>query len=249
MKLVFEMTKNRKIVGRQNLTISIIVVLFVGIILAVIFPVVPAGTQSNTVKQISGINNTYRIPNLNITDIISTTHDSAYVQTYTAHITLFSPTLMQLGYLASSSVMFNFTGKINNSVTVPATIASVVFLMKNSSLAIDYVNSMLSSNNASQSIRGYVLNSTSRSNYGLSGKNIYIYTISSVAVFNTSVIGSPDIILPMPDYQYTSIFAYNNAVGTIVINSYTDKLNGTLSKSLAEELAIKMMADKCCAEN
>ena len=239
------MPRRKRMPINQNLTISIIVILFVCVALSIIYFGVFASTQTNTIKQTSSINNTYKIPNLNITDVISTTHDSKYVSTYVGRITLFSPGLIRLGYLASSSSMFNFTGSINNSVTVPATIGSAVFLMKNSSSAVNYVNSMLSSNNASQSIRGYVLNSTSVSNYGISGKNIYIYTISSVAVFNSSVIGSPNEVLPMPDYQYTSIFSYNNAVGTVVINSYTDRLNGTLSKFLAEDLAIKMMADNC----
>ena len=242
------MARGRKNISRRNLVINIIVVLVIGIV----FYVASFGfeaAQTNGIKQNLKTNNTYNIPNLEVADIISATHNPNYVSTYINRATLFSPSLIQMGYLASSSSMFNFTGSINNSITVPATVGSAVFLMKNSSLATSYVNSMLASNNANQSIRGYVLNSTDISDYRSGGKNIYIYTISSVAVFNTSVIGLPNTILPMPDYQYTSIFSYNNTVGTVVINSYTDTLNGTLSRVLAEDLAAKMIADKCCYEN
>ena len=242
------MARGKKRILRRNLTIIIIIILIAGIAFSLIHSRKLAGAQAYSAKQTSSINNnnTYSIPNLDIKDVISATHDSNYVAIYTGRTTLFSPTLTQLGYLASSSSMFNFTGIVNNSVTVPATIGSVVFLMKNSSSALNYLDSMLSSNNASQSIRGYVLNSTSVSNYGISGENLNIYTISSVAVFNTSVIGFQNAVLPMPDYQYTSIFSYNNAVGTVVINSYTNKLNGTLSRLLAEDLAIKMVSGNCC---
>lgn len=243
------MARSRKNIDHKNLARGIIILLVIGIIFYLANLDLFARSQANLVKQNSTASNMYNMPNLNLTDVVAITHNPDYVSTYTVRTTLFSPSLMQLGYLASSSSMFNFTGSINNSVTVPATIGSAVFLMKNSSLATNYVNSMLSSNNANQSIRGYVLNSTSVSNYGSAGKNVLIYTISAVAVFNTSVIGSPDRILPMPDYQYTSIFSYNNAVGTVVINSYTDRLNGTLSRYLAEALAIKLAAYNCCAQN
>ena len=242
------MTRGRKNIRHRNLIASIIILLIIGIV----FYVASFGftvAQTNGVKQILKTNATYNIPNLDVADVISATHDSNYALAYINRVTLFSPGLIQMGYLASASSMFNFTGSINNTITVPATIGSAVFLMKNSSLATSYVNSMLASNNANQSIRGYVLNNTNVSNYGSGGKKIYIYTMGSVAVFNTSVIGLPNTILPMPDYQYTSIFSYNNAVGTVVINGYTGKLNGTLSRVLAEDLATKMIADKCCYEN
>ena len=241
------MTRGRKKIGSRNLITSIIVLFVIGVVFYVA-SLGFAGSQTNGIKQALKINNTQNIPNLVVADVISATHNPNYVSTYINHTTVFSPSLIQMGYLASSSSIFNFTGSINSSLTVPTTIGSAVFLMKNSSVATNYVNSMLSSNNANQSIRGYVLNRTNTLNYGSGGKNIYIYTISSVAVFNTSVIGSPNAILPMPDYQYTSIFSYNDTVGTVVINSYTDKLNGTLSRVLAEDLVAKMIANKCCSE-
>ena len=85
------MPRKRKIIAHRNLTIGIIVILFIGVVISVIYSGAFASMQTNTIKQTSSINNTYRIPNLNITDVISTTHDSKYVSTYVGRITLFFP--------------------------------------------------------------------------------------------------------------------------------------------------------------
>lgn len=240
--------RKRKNAWRSNAATITILVLVVAIIFVITRPV---SVNMLPTTQASSANQTvaYKIPNLNITDITAATHNSSYISIYTDRITSFSTVLRNLGYLASSSSIFNFTGELNNLSTLPKTIGVIVFLMDNSSSAVSSVNSMLFSNNANQSIRGYVLNSTNVSNYSSNGGNIHIYTISSVAVFNTTDISPPNTILLMPDYQYTSIFSYNNEVGTVVINGYTQTLNGTISRRLAEMLATKIISGNCCKTN
>ncbi|MHB1830685.1 MAG: hypothetical protein ACYCO0_04810 [Candidatus Micrarchaeaceae archaeon] len=237
--------RKRKSAWHPDATTIIILILIVAIVFAVI-----RSNNLNTLpaSQIGSINQSiaYNIPSLNITDIAAATHNSSYIPIYTDRITPFSPVLRNLGYLASSSSIFNFTGTLNNLSTFPKTIGVIVFLMNNSSSAAESVNSMLFSNNANQSIRGYVLNSTNISNYSSSGGSIHIYTISSIAVFNATDISPTNAILLMPDYQYTSIFSFNNAVGTVVINGYTNHLNGTISRRIAETLAAKMASENCC---
>ncbi|MHB1830760.1 MAG: hypothetical protein ACYCO0_05205 [Candidatus Micrarchaeaceae archaeon] len=237
--------RKRKNAWQPNAATIIILILVVAIVFAIIRPnnlnTLPAPQTSSTNQTVA-----YNIPNLNITDITAVIHNSSYIPIYTDRITSFSLALKNLGYLASSSSIFNFTGTLNNLTTLPKTIGVIVFLMNNSSSAVESVNSMLFSNNANQSIRGYVLNSTNVSNYSSRGGSIHIYTISSVAVFNTTDMSPPNAILLMPDYQYTSIFSYKNAVGTVVINGYTNNLNGTISRRIAEMLVTKMASENCC---
>lgn len=239
--------KDKKDARRSSAITALIVVLAV----AIVFAVIQSSANRQPTASVNGSATAGQasasgIPYLNTTDIILTTNSTQYAPVYINRLTVFSPNLMKLGYLSSSSSLFNFTGKINNFTTFPATIGVIVFLMNNGTSAAESVNSMIFSNNANQSIRGYVLNSTALSRYSYNGKGIYIYTIGSIAVFNRSVIGSPNMMLPMPDYQYTSIFSYNNAVATVVVNGYTSSLNNTVSRRLAQALAEKMVAANCC---
>ena len=180
------------------------------------------------------------IPGLNVTDVRGIAHTPDYVAIYTRKTELFSQQLQKLGYEESFYSLFNFTGPLSNFTTFPKTISTVVFLMANSTSAEEAVNSMIFSNNANQSVHVYIVNSTSYSNYNQYSKNTTIYTVRSVAVFNTSVIKSPNYIMPLPDYQYTSIFSYGNLVGTVVVDGYTNNLNNTISTKVAEALFNKV---------
>ena len=146
----------------------------------------------------SALNTTMQsIPSLNVTDVRGIAHTPDYVAIYTRKTELFSQQLKKLGYEESLYSLFNFTGPLNNFTTFPKTIGTVVFLMTNNTSALEAVNSMIFSNNANQSIRVYMVNGTAYSNYNQYGKNTRIYTVRSVAVFNISVIKSPNSIMPM----------------------------------------------------
>ena len=193
----------------------------------------PAGGQVNIFNT-----NARALPTLNVTEVRAIANSPDYTVIYTEKNATFLQQLRGLGYVESSSSLFNFTGTLNNFTTFPKTIAIIVFLMDNSSSASEAVNSMIFSNNANQSVQWYMANNKSPSNYSQYG-NTKIYTVRSIAVFNTSVIKSPNFIMPLPDYQYTSIFSYGNLVGTVITDGYTNNLNNTISTKVAETLLSK----------
>ena len=184
---------------------------------------------------------THAFPILNVTDVRTIANSPDYATIYIEKNTTFSQSLRGLGYVESSSSLFNFTGALNNFTTFPKTIAIVMFLMDNNTSASEAVNSMIFSNNANQSVQLYIVNNRSYWNYNQYG-NTKIYTVRSIAVFNTSVIKSPNSIMPLPDYQYTSIFSYGNLVGTVITDGYTNNLNNTISTKIAEMLLGKAEA-------
>lgn len=204
------------------------------IILVILVAFRPDGSQVSTFGA-----SVHSIPILNVTEVRAVVHSSNYTSIYTAKSILFSKQLRELGYVESSSSLFNFTGTLNNFTTFPRTIGIVMFLMDNNTAASEAVNSMIFSNNANQSVSLYVAGNKSYSDYN-QYRNTKIYTIRSIAVFNTSVIKSPNSIMPLPDYQYTSIFSYGNLVGTVVTDGYTNNLNNTISTDMAEALLSKI---------
>ncbi|MEM0149240.1 MAG: hypothetical protein QW346_03165 [Candidatus Micrarchaeaceae archaeon] len=74
---------------------------------------------------------------------------------------------------------------------------------------------------------------------------IRFYTISSVAVFNNSVIASIEALhenFTMPIFQFTTLFNYKGYVGIVVTNSYNySAAMQNDSASLAEILAEKII--------
>ena len=203
------------------------------IILVILVAFKPSGSQVN----ISNMT-THTLPALNVTEVRAIANSPDYITIYMEKNTTFSQPLRGLGYVESSSSLFNFTGTLNNFTTFPKTIAIVTFLMDNSTSASEAVNSMIFSNNANQSVQLYMVGNKSYLDYNQYG-NTKIYTVRSIAVFNTSVIKSPNFIMPLPDYQYTSIFSYGNLVGTIITDGYTNNLNNTISTKVAEMLLRK----------
>ena len=183
----------------------------------------------------------FSILNINSSDIGFVIKNASYVPILLDNITEFTPYLRSEGYIASSVSLFNLSKNYNYS-QFPDVITSAAFLMSNSSAATQALQSLIFSNNANQSVRGYVYNSTSSTNYAARGGNVTIYLVTSVSVFNASAINSTTRkYLSMPDYQYTSIFAKGNYTITLVVDSFNpEAIYGNYSLELAERLANKI---------
>jgi len=186
------------------------------------------------------------IPTINLSDIKEVIPNAAYIIVTSYDYYNFSTLLKNEGYIGSSVSVFNLTSSSNNSV--PYTITSNMFLLSNSIVANETLQSLLFSNNANQSITGYVYNNTLRLNGKVENAKITFYTVSSVAVFNNSVISN--VInakenFTMPVFQYTTIFSYKNYIGIVVVNGYhysTTLQNDSIE--LAKLLANKLTALK-----
>ncbi len=158
------------------------------------------------------------IANLDLRDITSIIGNSNY--TMISNSTYFyNKTLTYLdGYKESSIAIFNYTG--NNQTGNPSIITSELSLMSNSTVSSSALQSLLYSSNQNQSISGLVYTGGSVDNYSYGGHEVKLYVVKSVAVFNFT----PDQVLNstfyMPDYQYTILFAYDNYLGIVVVNSY-----------------------------
>jgi len=192
----------------------------------------------------SSANNVHKaVPNLTLNDINMVIQNESYTPIKVDVLTNFSDILKDEGYLLASVSVFNFSGVLNNT---PPTITSTVFLMSNSFVANEMVESLLFSNNANQSVRGYVYNDTIKSDYTYYNISIPFYTVSSVAVFNNSVIIDTEKSngsFTMPVFQYTTIFSYDNYVGVVVVNGYSySNVLQNYSIKLAELLARKLIA-------
>jgi hypothetical protein len=184
------------------------------------------------------------IPNLTLNDINTVIKNSSYTPVKVDALTNFSSILKDEGYLLSSVSVFNFSGLPNNNT--PPTITSTLLLTSNQLVANEMVESLLFSNNANQSIRGYVYNNTIKSNYSYYNISIPFYTVSSVAVFNNSVISNVEKSnknFTMPVFQYTTIFSYSAYIGVVVVNSYSySNIQENYSTKLAELLANKLVS-------
>ncbi len=188
---------------------------------------------------------TVNIPYLNVSDVNGAIPDASYTLFRYSQITNFSPVLKDEGYLAAAVSVFNLTSTTMPNVT-PNVITSVLFLMSNPQAANSTLESLLFSNNANQSIRGFVYNGTVVSNQTYKKVEVHFYTVSSVAVYNTSVINytvSSGKSLSMPDFQSTTLFSYGDYVGTVVTNSYVySRALQNDSIKLAELLVGKLAA-------
>jgi len=192
----------------------------------------------------SSANNAHKVvPNLTLNNINTVIQNASYTPVEVDKLTNFSGILKDEGYLLASVSAFNFSGLSNNT---PPTITSTVLLTSNQLVANEMVESLLFSNNANQSIRGYVYNNTIKSDYSYYNISIPFYTVSSVAVFNNSVISNiekSNESFTMPVFQYTTIFSYSDYIGVVVVNSYSySNVYQNYSIKLAELLARKLIA-------
>jgi hypothetical protein len=193
----------------------------------------------------SSANNVHKaVPNLTLNDINMVIQNESYTPVKVDVLTNFTSILKDEGYLYASVSVFNFSGSPNNNIS--PTITSTVFLMSNSLVANETVKNLLFSNNANQSIRGYLYNNTINSNYSYYNISIPFYTVSSVAVFNSSVIINAEKnneSFTMPVFQYTTIFSYDDYVVVVVVNSYSSSdVQQNNSIKLAGVLARKFIA-------
>jgi len=190
-------------------------------------------------------NNVHKaVPNLTLNDINMVIQNESYTPIKVDVLTNFTSILKDEGYLYASVSAFNFSRSPNNNLS--PTITSTVFLMSNSLVANEMVESLLFSNNANQSVRGYVYNNTIKSDYSYYNISIPFYTVSSVAVFNNSVISNTEKShgsFTMPVFQYTTIFSYRDYIGVVVVNGYSySNVRQNYSIKLAELLARKLIA-------
>jgi len=210
-------------------TVIIVLVLLISAIYYTFFP------SANNARKV--------VPNLTLNDINTVIQNASYTPVEVDELTNFSSILKDEGYLLASVSAFNFSGVLNNT---PPTITSTAFLMSNSFVANETVESLLFSNNANQSIRGYVYNDTIKSYYSYYNISIPFYTVFSVAVFNNSIISNTEKSngsFTMPVFQYTTIFSYSDYVGVVVVNSYSySNVYQNYSIKLAELLARKLIA-------
>ncbi|MEM4098076.1 MAG: hypothetical protein QXS81_05260 [Candidatus Micrarchaeaceae archaeon] len=185
----------------------------------------------------------YAVPYINISDVETVVKNASYVTTRTYQASNFSSVLKEEGYIAASVSVFNLTSQQTNNT--PTIITSSVFLMSNQYEANTMLSSLLFSNNANQSVAGFVYNTTLEANHTYVNAKIRFYTISSVAVFNNSVIAGAAALhenFTMPVFQFTTLFNYKSYVGIVVTNSYHySPAVQNDSVSLAEILAEKII--------
>ncbi len=179
------------------------------------------------------------IRNLNISDIASMFPGSQYTPIMQGNISSFIPQLRNEGYVESSTSLFGLQApKEYNGTRFPAVIVSYILLMANRTDASQSLGSMFFSNNVNQ-VNGSLVYNITRLGRTIP---IDIHTVYSAAVFNASIARMLNITdTHMPDFQYASIFAYNNTVDAVYVNSYVQANNySNISISLAEMLANKI---------
>ncbi|MEM0201864.1 MAG: hypothetical protein QXR73_01670, partial [Candidatus Micrarchaeaceae archaeon] len=159
--------------------------------------------------------------NLIKTDLNYAVNSSLYTVIMVNKTTKMPEALQKAGYLESSVSLFNLTNAKDKTLD-PGVITSAIYYMTNNTSAENALQSMLYSNNQNQSITGYTYKGSKILNYSFSGNMVNLYLVRSVALFNVT----PSLLnltepYYMPDYQYTTLFAYKNFTGTVVVNSYT----------------------------
>ncbi|MEM0149241.1 MAG: hypothetical protein QW346_03170 [Candidatus Micrarchaeaceae archaeon] len=102
----------------------------------------------------------YTVPYINISDVETVVKNASHMTMRTYQESNFSSVLKGEGYIAASVSAFNLTSQQTNNT--PTIITSSVFLMSNQYEANTMLSSMLFSNNANQSVAGFVYNTTLR---------------------------------------------------------------------------------------
>lgn len=160
-------------------------------------------------------------------------------------ITWPSPILKSQGFDYISVSAFNYTKHIPQNATYPQTIAAIIYLTKNSTVANQTMEGALypagTRISSTPTSNSSLLNTTISQNltsqyYSYAGHTIIIYESFVVAVLNES--GIP-YTYQAPIYQYTSSFTSNNITGIVTIggNSRVDPLiSVNLSKDLFRRL-------------
>ncbi|MEM0149168.1 MAG: hypothetical protein QW346_02795 [Candidatus Micrarchaeaceae archaeon] len=221
--------------SRYGIKVALVVVVAIAIIAAFLF-------LTRSIAS-SGSHPEYAIPYINISDVETVVKNASYMTIRTYQESNFSSVLKEEGYIATSVSVFNLTSQQTNNT--PTIITSSVFLMSNQYEANTMLSSMLFSNNANQSVASFVYDTNLGSNSTYVNATIRFYTISSVAVFNNSVIASIEALhetLTMPVFQFTTLFNYKDYVGIVVTNSYHySAAVQNDSASLAEILAEKII--------
>ncbi|MCL5679771.1 MAG: hypothetical protein M1465_00285 [Candidatus Marsarchaeota archaeon] len=164
-------------------------------------------------------------PDLNLiaSDINYVVNSSLYTPVLINSTTIMPKSLQSEGYLKTSVSLFNLTNASPSYKSkYPGVITSVLYYMSGNKAAQTAFQSMIYSNNQNQSVTGYTYKGKKIMNYTFSGNAVELYMVRSVAFFNVSP-ALLNLTLPyyMPDYQYTTLFAYRNFTGSVIINSYT----------------------------
>lgn len=133
--------------------------------------------------------------------------------------TSFSNGLNKLGYVYASDDVFS--GKIN-STDNGSIVAFTVIYASNLSLPMQMVNSELQLARVPKPYSGSYYNITRKLDYLYNGRNITLYQILDVGVFNKSeaLASSSNGIPAMPYYQYTTFFSNGRYYGSATINTY-----------------------------
>lgn len=181
-----------------------------------------------------------RLNNVDLADIQTVIGNAV---TYTAleinNITSFasSQSVTQSGYRSVSVSEFNSTPPHNG--IYPVLITSVLYEMANSSAANQIEQSVLyTAKQPVPRISGRLYNYTDVTPFTYSGKSIYIYSIASIAVLNSSYIPS---VNQYPIYEYTSVFSYGNYVGFVSTSGY-ENMSQTYSVGIEKILFQKLIA-------
>ena len=178
---------------------------------------------------------TYSKLNLNATEV-----DIATNYTYIPIVMNENSTFM--GILKSEGYEFSTTNVLNSSnktdYNAPASIVSTVYVMQNSGVASKALQSLIDSYNSRQSIFRESYNS---SNYASGNTRVNITYVTSIAVLNYTAYKAylntttNNTISPLPIYQETVLFNYENILYSIIINGYIK----IPSEKMGRELAIE----------
>ncbi len=182
------------------------------------------------------------VGNLNTSDVIAILPGSDYVAVMQGNTSTFIPQLQDEGYIGASASLFELKNqKQYNGTRFPAIIMSDVMVMSNETMANQSLGNMFFSNNANQTDSDF----TYQLQYpNGSVRGIPIYMIYSAAVFNSTIARMLNISnTHMPDFQYASIFEYNNTIDAVYSNGYVESQNfSNVSNELAERLLEKLAA-------
>ncbi|MGC8538019.1 MAG: hypothetical protein ACP5MZ_03505 [Candidatus Micrarchaeia archaeon] len=217
-----------------------LVVIILAALLVALYPCLYIYTISDHVSSSPTLSQSSPIHNLNISDMATMFPGSQYTPIMQGNISYFIPQLRSEGYIESSTSIFSLqTPKEYNGTRFPAVIVSYILLLANQTDANQSLGSMFFSNNVNQ-VNGSVVYNTTKQGRTIS---IDMHTVYSAAVFNSSIARMLNITnTHMPDFQYASIFVYNNTVDAVYVNSYVQANNYSgVSTALAEMLANKII--------
>lgn len=164
-----------------------------------------------------------------------------YVLNFSKYVPIDSPQLAPGGYMGMYTESFMAQGT-NDTSQYPYSIESDVVMFSNSSDAAAYVNSIVAYDRVNGTVQGRLDNGTYTQVYSHGSASTVIYTSTSVALTNASLI-QPNAARAI--YYSTSFFSYCSLAGIVVADGYIG-LEWNVSVSMAQALFDRVSNQLAC---